>query len=67
MSIIDSGLILMAVGMTAVFVFLLMLIALMHGINWASNRISPEKPAGPNQSHVAAISAAVHRYMAGKK
>ena len=67
MSIIDSGLILMAVGMTSVFVFLLMLIALMHGINRVSVWISPEKPAGPDFAHIAAISAAVHRHRMGKK
>ncbi|MFQ5431112.1 MAG: OadG family protein [Nitrospinota bacterium] len=67
MSIINSGLILMAVGMTAVFIFLLLMIAMMYGVKWTSDRISPEKPAGPDFANIAAISAAVHKYIMGKK
>lgn len=67
MNIINSGLILMAVGMTSVFVFLCMMIALMYGIEWLSSRFSPETVAGPDHAHVAAISAAVHSYMKDKK
>ena len=66
MSIIDSGLVLMAVGMTSVFVFLCMMIAMMYGINWISRRFTPEIAAGPDYGHIAAISAAVHRHMRDK-
>jgi sodium pump decarboxylase gamma subunit len=72
MSVMASGLILMAVGMTTVFVFLFMLILLMYGIGWASNRFYPERlavaePALPDLAAVAVITAAVHRYMEDRR
>ena len=67
MSIINSGLILMGVGMTSVFIFLCMMIAMMYGIKWVSDRFVPEITAGEDLGHIAAISAAVHRHMRDKK
>lgn len=67
MSVMASGLILMVIGMTTVFVFLCLMIATMHGLGWAANRFFPEKPDAPDSAMIAVISAAVHGYMRSKK
>ena len=67
MSTMASGLILMVIGMTTVFVFLCMLIGTMYGLGWATNRFFPERPAAPDAAMIAVISAAVHRYIRSKK
>ena len=67
MSIMSSGLILMVIGMTTVFVFLCLLIGTMYGLGWATNRFFPEKAAAPDSAMIAAISAAVHSFIRSKK
>ncbi len=73
-----GGLILMATGMTVVFVFLVAMIGVMTLMSQIVTKLFPEtepagnavkagKPARPTKGELAAITTALHQYLGGKK
>ncbi|MDH5543713.1 MAG: OadG family protein [Nitrospinota bacterium] len=72
MSDFESGLILMVLGMTVVFVFLSFLILLVDIMSSTIGKFFPDKVAKvavpvSKGGEIAAITAAVHKYMGRKK
>jgi len=76
-ALLGESLVLMIVGMGIVFAFLLLLVALMHGMSWLAERLAPLQPEPASdgalagvaddaraEGLIAVIAAAVARYRA---